>query len=159
MQSVNTQTLIHVGTELVVLSGMTFWFQRKTSKLNSDIEDLKKRLEDCEKIISQQNQLIGHHEQILSRMLGGAPSQQQRQQPPPSRKPRKQRSTPKETKIQFKEPIIEDDVEDEDEEDIDELLDQEMGKTSRISCDGDTCELNIGEEEPAQLKKSSKKGE
>lgn len=73
MQAVNTQTLIHVGVELVVVGGLTFWFQRKTSLLRGEINALREKVARHEEIISNQGQLLARHDQILRQIFGGAP--------------------------------------------------------------------------------------
>lgn len=70
MQAVNTQTLVHVGVELVVIGGMTFWFQRKTALLQEEIDQLRDKVTGCEGIIQNQGQLLAKHDQILRQILG-----------------------------------------------------------------------------------------
>ena len=74
MQSLQTQTLIHVGVELVIIGGMTFWINRKTGSLQRQIDELKN-------IIEEQQKLIVRHEQMLAHILGGVPPQGMVQQP------------------------------------------------------------------------------
>jgi len=71
MQAVNTQTLVHVGVELVVIGGLTFWFQRKTSLLQGEIDELREKVAGYENVIQNQGQLLAKHDQLLRQILGG----------------------------------------------------------------------------------------
>lgn len=66
----DTQTLIHVGTELVVIGGLTFWLNKRISSLETIIGSLEHKLSSYENIIQQQNQLINKHEQIFRELFG-----------------------------------------------------------------------------------------
>jgi hypothetical protein len=45
MDKVDTKLLIHVGVEFAVISGITIYFQKKVSTLNTEIDYLKKEVE------------------------------------------------------------------------------------------------------------------
>jgi len=65
MEIVNTQTLVHVATELVIIGGLSFWFQRKTSLLQEEITELKNRLSKYEEILEAQGKILAEHRNML----------------------------------------------------------------------------------------------
>ena len=58
----NKQQMFHIASEIVVLFGITFYFNQKNKKLLSHIEDLSQRVEDQEDIIQK-------HEQVIRKLL------------------------------------------------------------------------------------------
>jgi hypothetical protein len=54
--------MIHVASEIVVLSGLTFYFSQKNKKLAGHIEDLAERIEE-------QEDLIQKHEQVIRKLV------------------------------------------------------------------------------------------
>ena len=54
--------MVHIASEVVVLLGLTFYFNQKNKKLMGHIEDLAQRLEE-------QEDLLQKHEQVIRRML------------------------------------------------------------------------------------------
>jgi hypothetical protein len=54
--------LIHVASEIVVLVGLTFYFNQKNKKLMNHIEDLAQRLEE-------QEDLLQKHEEIIKKLV------------------------------------------------------------------------------------------
>lgn len=68
--NLDMQTLIHVGTELVIIGGISFWLNRRIGAIDSKCEDLLKKIAAYEDIISQQQALLQRHEQIFQRILG-----------------------------------------------------------------------------------------
>lgn len=68
--NLDMQTLIHVGTELVIIGGISFWLNRRIGAVDSKCEDLLKKIAAYEDIISQQHVLLQRHEDIFQRMLG-----------------------------------------------------------------------------------------
>ena len=69
MESIKNPKLIHIAVELVVVAGLSFWFQRKTSQNKQAIEDLKGEVMNLVQIINQQQMMIENLTGILSRML------------------------------------------------------------------------------------------
>ena len=59
---VENKQLIHIGTEVVVLVGLTFYFSQKNKKLIGHIEDLAQRVED-------QEDMLQKHEQIIRKLV------------------------------------------------------------------------------------------
>lgn len=93
MEGFDTKTLVHVGTELLVIGGLTFWFQRKTSMQQEEIENLREKIARLEEVIER-------HDQIFQSILGGRPPQfppqKQSQSPPhyPSPQPQYHQQNP-----------------------------------------------------------------
>lgn len=58
----NKQQLIHVASEVVVLLGLTFYFNSQNKKLTGHIEDLAQRIEE-------QEDLIQNHENIIKQLV------------------------------------------------------------------------------------------
>ena len=54
--------MIHIASEIVVLVGLTFYFNQKNRKLMSHIEDLAQKIEE-------QEDLLQKHEQIIKKMV------------------------------------------------------------------------------------------
>lgn len=99
MDKLDPQTLIHVGVELVVVAGITFWLNRRISSVQGEVGQLNEKLAEFEKVIAQQAQLLHRHEQILNQIFGGSPSGQIQSAPSPqhavqqSRSPRRASQT------------------------------------------------------------------
>jgi hypothetical protein len=60
-------TLIHAGTEVVVIGAVVFYFHRKTSNLEEKISNLEKKLEMYEKVLQG-------HEHFIRNMLRAEPA-------------------------------------------------------------------------------------
>ena len=71
--NLDTQTLIHVGTELVVVGGIAFWLNKRIGAVDAKYDDILKRLVAYEEIIEKQNQMIARHEAAFQRLFGGPP--------------------------------------------------------------------------------------
>jgi hypothetical protein len=54
--------MIHIASEIVVVIGLTFYFNQKNKKLMSHIEDLSQRIEE-------QEDLLQKHEQIIKKLV------------------------------------------------------------------------------------------
>ena len=54
--------MIHIASEIVVIIGLTFYFNQKNKKLMSHIEDLSQRIEE-------QEDLLQKHEQVIRKMV------------------------------------------------------------------------------------------
>ncbi len=74
MDNIKTQTLIHVATELIVVGGLTVWFNKRISLLQEEIIALQEKNSRCESILEQQGQLLAKHEQIFRHLLGESSS-------------------------------------------------------------------------------------
>ena len=58
----NKQQMVHIASEIVVLFGLTFYFNQKNKKLMSHIEDLAQKVEE-------QDDLLQKHEQVIKKMI------------------------------------------------------------------------------------------
>ncbi len=54
--------MIHIASEIVVVIGLTFYFNQKNKKLMSHIEDLSQKIEE-------QEDLLQKHEQIIKKLV------------------------------------------------------------------------------------------
>jgi hypothetical protein len=61
-KTVDKQQLLHYVSEIVVLFGLVFWFQRKVAVLNNHIDDLEQRMDE-------QDEIIRKHDNIIQKML------------------------------------------------------------------------------------------
>lgn len=77
------QTLVHVGTELVVIAGMGFWLNRQIGGVREQVSALTQKLSTYEdmiiqqaEVIKQQNEMLRRHSQMLATIFGSAPPPQ-----------------------------------------------------------------------------------
>lgn len=84
--NVDLQTLIHIGTELVIFAGFFFWSKGRFAKTDDAVKTLVEKIEQLEQIIGQQNALLQRHEAMFARLFGEAP--------PPPRAPQEQPGPP-----------------------------------------------------------------
>ena len=63
--------MIHIASEMVVLSGLTFYFSQKNKKLKGHIEDLAQRIEEQEDLLQQ-------HEQVIRKLVDYVNTQEQK---------------------------------------------------------------------------------
>ena len=54
--------IIHIAAEIIVIGGLTFYFNQKHKKVVKQVEELNQRLE-------QQNMILQKHEQIIQRLV------------------------------------------------------------------------------------------
>ena len=50
--------MVHIASEVVVLVGLTFYFNQKNKKLMRHIEDLAQRVEEQEDLLQKHEQII-----------------------------------------------------------------------------------------------------
>ena len=151
--------MIHIASEIVVLVGLTFYFNQKNRKLMSHIEDLAQKIEE-------QEDLLQKHEQIIKKMVEFINQQNQNSTPPvfvqkqpiktkskkdsvkevhssPPLTVRKSPTKDIKPKVSFKsdiQPVKEDQDEDEEEEsDLDAELEEELKELE----DEEVEEINI----------------
>ena len=181
MQAVNTQTLVHVGVELVVISGVTFWVHRKTSLLQEEINDLRDKVAKADDLIERQGQLLARHDQIIRQMLnGGGPnpslggnsvqSMQPRRGPSQSPMSEQSRRPPRASNsdLQQSQSYQHDEEPDMPDEQLDELLQTELGNLEEsrgktpefieLDCTGDSCTLKAPKDSSRAKKKNRGKG-
>lgn len=72
----DNKQLIHIGCEVVVLAGLTFYFSSKNRKLMEHIEDLAQRLEEQEDHIQKLEQTVNNLGSLIQNRV--IPSLQQR---------------------------------------------------------------------------------
>lgn len=85
----DTKTLVHVGTELIVVASLSFYFNNQLRLLREENASTKIELQDLKNIVNKQGQMI-------NAMLTGSPppqnqqkqSNQQQRQPSPPRQQR-----------------------------------------------------------------------
>jgi len=75
LSNIGLQSLIHIGTECVILGAFAFWMNKRTSSLENTVGDLNKKIGALETIIERQQQYIMHHESILRQIVDVQPNQ------------------------------------------------------------------------------------
>jgi hypothetical protein len=73
MDKINAVTLCHIGTEFVVIAGVSFWLNRRITGLEEKIEIQNDIIGKQEEIIGQQGQMLMRHEQIIRQITGVPP--------------------------------------------------------------------------------------
>ena len=173
MENLDTKTLVHVGVELVIIGGLTFWFQRKTSLQQEEINNLREELNKTKEIINRQGALLAQHERILSQFTGGnfPPQHEGRRRPEPVFKNRSSRPN---QYTSYNPPggasQVHEEVDEVDNEELDNILKEELGNMHRskeksdeeiieLECNGDVCELKKTKNLiKSDIKKKRKKG-
>ncbi len=147
LSSVDTKTMIHVGVEIVVIGGITFYLNKRISGVQEEIGLLREKVESLETIIQQQNQMISQHENILRQIMGASqgPTQQRPpQQRPPQQRPPQQYSQ-KSSKYSYSQPEDSSDDDGPQElspEELDVFLESELSDIKEArQCEGDQCTL------------------
>lgn len=86
MQAVSTETLIHVGIELVVIGGLTYWLNRRISSLEDTIAAQDKKIHELINVANAHDALIGNVYRSLKLQLPKihVPQQTQKPQQPPT---------------------------------------------------------------------------
>ena len=180
MSAINTQTLIHVGVELVVVAGITFWLNKKISDANIKSAQQADQISQLKAALEQQNQLLMRHEAIFQQMFGSeqgppentqmqphvSPPQSQSQSqippsqeiPPPQSQPQPQ-VPPSQSKFQGQ-PVSPAPIGDVLGTDLDAMMEEEMDAIqgsgdTEVNCNGDTCTLKL---EKRKDKKHRKRG-
>ena len=70
MERVNAVTLCHIGTEFVIIAGVTFWLTKRISALEERVAVQNDIIGKYEEIINNQNQILMRHEQIIRQITG-----------------------------------------------------------------------------------------
>jgi len=73
MDKINAVTLCHIGTEFIVIAGVSFWLNRRITGLEEKIEIQNDLISKYEELINQQGQMLMRHEQIIRQMTGAPP--------------------------------------------------------------------------------------
>ena len=104
MGDMDTKTMIHIGTEILLIGGLGFWMKKRADTLDAQVEDLTKKLAAYEEIITQQQQLLSRHEAMLRQIFGipnaPAPGAKETPAPPAVRSP-----VPETTQSPVKSPV------------------------------------------------------
>ena len=87
--SISMMTMIHIGVEILVVAGVSFWLHSKIKTQEEHLKIQADRIAECEKLIAKQTEIITRHENALhhfSSLLQGLPAPQtNRPQNPTSR--------------------------------------------------------------------------
>lgn len=159
--NLNIQLLSHVGIELVVISGLTFWLNNRISKLSERQYLTDEKLKKIEEILNVYGKAIESHERILRG--GGRPPPTPQPNPPPSRARPKHRRPPSEPRKpakpaqppmeeQYEEPQEDENGDAAPEEQIDDLLSDEL---EQIQAERDASADEVEVEQPTHFKKTS----
>jgi hypothetical protein len=70
MADMDSKTMIHIGTEILLIGGLGFWMKKRVDTLDSQVEELSKKLAAYENIITQQQQLLARHDSLLRQAFG-----------------------------------------------------------------------------------------
>ena len=70
VDNLDTKTLIHVGTELLLIGGLGFWMKGKIGAAEARIEELEKKLAAYEQIFTGLQGALLKHENMLRQMNG-----------------------------------------------------------------------------------------
>ena len=170
MENLDTKTLVHVGVELVVIGGLSFWFQRKCTLQQEEINGLKEEIANMKEIINRQGTMLANHERILNQLINGGgtmihhngmhthhnqpltPMYSHQGNTPV--KPHSNNTIPLTNPPVTSQTLIEDEEDDIDEEELDKLLKEEIGniqksrnkssgdkETIELECKDGVCEL------------------
>lgn len=147
----NNVTLAHIGGELVVIGGIAFYFQRKTSALEQQILQLQ---QENRELVTAIDELGDQMQQLAAMVMQGR--QQPRQAPTPvprQGRTRKDRRPPPVSKVidsaQRAPPTTQAFSDDNDsgnetldDRELDRELEQDLQELEKSrKCDGDVCEL------------------
>ena len=67
--SIDTKQIIHIASEVVIMSSITAFFLNKTNKLSDQIEELSCRIQEQNNVIQQQNEIIQKHDNLILKLL------------------------------------------------------------------------------------------
>lgn len=108
----NKQQMIHIASEVVVLIGLTFYFNQQNKKLTGHIEDLAQRIEEQEDLIQNHEnvikQLVEQVNLLAQRqqnMLSAVPQPQVAPKPQPALRPKPKTRLPKHTEPPLSAPV------------------------------------------------------
>ena len=141
------KTLVHAGLEVAVIGGLVIFFNRKLSKANIEILELKKRVEQLEQFAAMVQQMMGRGPPSSETPLPNPPKKsQQVTRPETTSKPFTQvPSTPQNlgvTATGTATVTVEDEGEP-NEEELDRMLEEEY---SQINCKDGVCEVPLKKE-------------
>lgn len=137
-----TNQLIHMGIEVIVIGGVTYWLYQKNKALSEKIDELTAKMDQLHQILNHQGQLINKHENALNNMFDPQPQQRmmpgyQGMTPPVQPQYVQQPQQSKKNKKKSKQVIESSEDSSEDEEFSTMLAEVSNGS----ACEGDTCDL------------------
>ena len=152
--TVNKQLMIHIASEVVVLVGITFYFNQKNKKLVAHLEDLAQRVEEQEELLQKHDQMIKQimeyvnrqhlHHQNKTRTLQGSTKNKPRLKSPPIEKKDSSNERPRTpVRVSFaspevsptSKPVESDESDETDDSDLDEELEDELNDLVEDSVD------------------------
>lgn len=74
----NTQLMVHVGAELVIIGGVTFWMNKKIAEANEKVNLLVDELAQMKETVNKQSQIIASHQNFMHQLINGGAA------PPPA---------------------------------------------------------------------------
>lgn len=69
MGGMDTKTMIHIATEVLLIGGLGFWTKNKVDTLGAQVEDLTKKLAVYENVIQQQQGMLAKHEAFMQQLF------------------------------------------------------------------------------------------
>ena len=132
IKNMDKTTLIHMGVELAVVGGISFWLNRKINGLNDKVNEMAEQLGHYEAIIAKQNEIIAKHDAVLSSIMGAPRTTQPQVEQPRRREITRQEMTPSvvSKQVQFKEDIIIN--EEQAGEPVDSIIAEELAELSEV---------------------------
>lgn len=77
---VERKDMIHMGVEIIVIAGVAYYFQRKTTSLSKSLEELASKIKDLEEVVVKQQQVIqnmGMHLNSLNEFMNSTQNRPQ----------------------------------------------------------------------------------
>lgn len=68
--SLDAMKMAHIGAEIVVIGGVVFWVNRRTTDLQDQITSLSEQVNKCEDLIKRQSELLTRHENVIRQVFG-----------------------------------------------------------------------------------------
>ena len=119
---IENKQLVHIGTEIVILAGLSYYFNNKNVKLLESIEVINLRL-------NQQEEMIQKQEMMIKKLM--IKVEQNHSQRQPSIEPKKVSKKQNIVSFEEKTPIIvriEEDVDEETESALDDEIEEELNE-------------------------------
>jgi len=83
--SSNMSLMIHMGVEIVMFGGLTFWFHKRTTEQQNQITSLIEKVNRYEELLKRQGEMVAMHENAL-RQLSTLLQNESKTAPPRTRK-------------------------------------------------------------------------
>ena len=98
--------MIHIASEIVVVIGLTFYFNQKNKKLMSHIEDLSQRIEEQEDLLQKHEQVIRKLVDFINLYQSEAIQSQSNYRSPPQQEQTKNKKIEIKTKSNVTKPVL-----------------------------------------------------